>query len=62
MRLRVEQKERFVNGVIRQAMRQISMILSENIVDLPLDDIGICLKMLSRFRRSLAALESRVES
>ena len=62
MRLRVERKERFVNGVIRQAIRQISVILSENAVDLPLDDIDICLKMLSRFRRSLAALESGVES
>jgi hypothetical protein len=53
---KLEREEEHVEGVIRQAIRKTSRMLSEDIIDLV--DINIYMETVSRFVRTLEALQS----
>ncbi|MCJ1422361.1 hypothetical protein MMC29_000241 [Sticta canariensis] len=55
---KLEQEEVHVEGVIRQTIRKVSLVLSEDINDLALVDINSYMDTLSRLVRALVALQS----
>ena len=55
---KLEREERYVEGVIRQTIRRISLMLGEDITELSLVDLDTYMKTLSRLVRVLIALQS----
>jgi len=51
--LKLEQKERHVDGIIRQSIWKISLMLGENIIELRLGGIDMYLETLSRRDRHI---------
>ena len=54
---RLEREDEDVENVIRQSIRKISLMLGEDIAGLTLADINIYMEMLSRFVKTLGALQ-----
>jgi hypothetical protein len=55
---RLEREEDYVEKVIRQSIRKISLMLSEDVADLALIDINNYMETLSRLVRALEALQN----
>jgi hypothetical protein len=55
---KLEREERYVEGVIRQTIQRISLMLGEDITELSLVDLDTYMGTLSRLVRVLVALRS----
>jgi hypothetical protein len=56
---RLEQEEVHVEGVIRQTIRNTSLMLSEDITNLALADVINYIRTLSKLSKALVALQSK---